>query len=101
MVRLPESDAGAAAGDGAQVDGLEAGEEARGPFCGAGRVRDPRGVLHGVLCFDDPVVDVVLHGGFLGWGGHDWGGCISGWVGLFLRKGGMEVKEVAVGDVKG
>ena len=48
MVRLPESDAGAAASDGAQIDGLEAFEEARGPLRGAGGVRDPRGVLHGV-----------------------------------------------------
>ena len=87
MVRLPEGDAGAAAGDGAQVDGLEAGEEARGPLRGAGRVRDPRGVLHGVLCLDDPVVDVVLHGRFLGWGGHDWGRLgVFGGRDWFLRK---------------
>ena len=85
MVRLPESDAGAAAGDGAEVDGLEAGEEARGPFRGAGGVRDPRGVLHGRLSLGDPVVDVVLHGGFLGWGGHDWGRWMYWWAGLVLE----------------
>ena len=85
MVRLPESDAGAAAGDGAQVDGLEAGEEARGPFRGAGGICDAGGVLHGILRLDDPIVDVVLHGGFLGWGGHD-----QGRVGVLVGRTSLE-----------
>ena len=64
-----KGDAGAAAGDGAGVDGGEALEDGGGPSTGADGVGDARRVLGDVGGAGDPVVEVGLHGDLVG-GGH-------------------------------
>ena len=73
MVCLAEGDAGAAAGNKAVVDGVEALEEATGPGRGAGGVGNARRIFSSVVYAPDPVVHVTLHLGLLsgvGRGGH-------------------------------
>ena len=66
VVRLAEGDAGAAAGDEAGVNGVEAAEERRGPGCLAHGVRNGGVVFGGVVGAGDPAVHVLLHFGFRG-----------------------------------
>lgn len=95
VMRLAEGDAGAAAGDEAGIDGIEAAEEGRVPGCGSGGVGDAGMILGDVVDPVHPVVDVVLHlGFFVGGGGHCcWdsgeGGEIALW-GKMRRNNGEE-----------
>ena len=66
MVGLAEGDAGAAAGDEARIDRVEAAKEGRGPRCLACGVCDGSVVLGNVVGAGYPVVHVLLHLGFGG-----------------------------------
>ncbi len=61
MVRLAESDARAAAGDGAGVDRVEAAEERRRPLAVALWSGDAGGVFGGGRGAGHPAVNVLLH----------------------------------------